>query len=730
MESPFEFVTRLIELTEHEMRAEEDEMSVLASSCPFSTLVQHGLGLTGLAPVSVTVGLGGRTLVALERSSAHSDSKAFETHHSFRPGDAVQVQDATIQHAASSKARTKKKQQTFADPAAAKGTRATVWKVTDTRITVALDKRSASETGQEQDEDDDLPVNVRIIKMSNPATYKRQLFALKLVQRSLEQGKPLSRMAQIVLGLASPTVLPTGGDIQLTDSTLNDSQQQAVAQALGSELCLVWGPPGTGKTQVVAEIIRQLVAKGERVLVCGGSNLSVDNVLQRLSSSTSQLANKAPIAVTRLGHPARVLSALERYTLDAQTAGSDTAELVKDIKLDLEKLEGQLRGTGKDRIKGSARKDAWAQVRDLRRDYRKREGGIVESVLGHAQCVVGTTHGVGSREVAAQKFDTIIIDEAAQCAEPACWIPLALQQGAQRLVLAGDHLQLPPTIKSTSVTFKLTKKTLPVMSTSTQQSEAAAPPDASDKQQKHAPTAALVDREQPVEPAAILDIPSHGPKQMQLPTTLEMTLFERLVSLHGPKIRKMLEVSYRFSDDICKFPSQALYEGRLDDEDLDEGLIFYDTAGLGMLEREGEDSGSLTESKSNENEAEICRQCVERLVEHGRVPSSAISIVSPYNAQVAILAKTIKTRWPDIEVGSVDGLQGRENDVVIISLVRSNDRGEVGFLAEKRRLNVAMTRPRRQLIVIGDSSTVGKGSGYLKQWMRFLEEHAFVQVPE
>ncbi|KAM0790209.1 hypothetical protein ACM66B_005523 [Microbotryomycetes sp. NB124-2] len=761
MTSPSEFIARMIELTENEMRTEEDEMAMLALLCPFSTLVQHGLALTGLSPVSVSVGLGGRTLVALERSSAHSDSKSFDSHHSFRPGDAIQLQDA----AATTKAIKNRSKKSTGSPSASatavQGVRATVYKVADSRITIALDKRPAPATGEDDDEGDDLPSNVRIIKMSNPATYKRQLFALNLVQRAIERSQreteqeqqPLSRLTQIALGFAAPASLDFG-EVEFIDTNLNDSQSQAVTHALGTELCLVWGPPGTGKTQVLAEIIRQLVSKGERVLVCGGSNLSVDNVLQRLSAPSPHLSARSPISVTRLGHPARVLSALERFTLDSQMAGSDAAGLVTDIKQDLEKLEGQLRRGGKDRIKGSARKDAWAHVRELRRDYRKREGGIVESILKNAQCVVGTTHGVGSKDAAAQQFDTIIIDEAAQCAEPACWIPIALQTGAKRLVLAGDHLQLPPTIRSASSKAKISKKSM------TTKSETAEPTETQAGDSKPSTEAARAETapEETTQLSSVAGEPTHEHQiaaqqplggKLRCPATLETTLFERLNDLHGATIRKMLETSYRFSDKICAFPSQALYEGKLvshssvaarslrdlpsvdqHDEDLAESLVFYDTAGLGMLEREGEDGGSLSDSKSNENEAEICRQCVEHLVERGQVPPNAISLVSPYNAQVAILAKSIKARWPDIEVGSIDGLQGRENDVVIISLVRSNERGEVGFLAEKRRLNVAMTRPRRQLIVVGDSSTVSKGSAYLKQWMDFLEEHAYVQVPQ
>lgn len=168
----------------------------------------------------------------------------------------------------------------------------------------------------------------------------------------------------------------------------------------------------------------------------------MDNVLQRLATPPSPpsplLPN--PIPLTRLGHPARVLSSLTPLTLDSQSSRSDASSLVVDLKAELEELEGRLRLTGKERIRGSERKRGWETIRDLRRDYRKREGGIVREVLGKARVVLGTTHGVGSRMLERERFDVIVVDEAAQAAEPACWIPVAGQPGARKLILVSSRV--------------------------------------------------------------------------------------------------------------------------------------------------------------------------------------------------------------------------------------------------------------------------------------------------
>lgn len=703
---PAEFLERLLELVQKERAAEESESSLLLSNAPTSVLERSGLALGNLSG-QTSVGLGGRLLIELSRPPAYHTSSAFPP-HDFRPGDLARLKQ---QGAAGGSGRKAAKAASKDDKGKGKvqeedGMDGVVYKTTSTKIVLAVD---------EPPDDFVLPERIQIIKVANPTTFVRQEFFLRRALRKLEAAEPLSPLLSVLLGQQKPTVQKRSdaAPLQLIDENLNDSQKEAVDFALSSEeVALIWGPPGTGKTQTLVEIIRQCVRAEQSVLVCGASNLAVDNILARLSVPHPNFSQ--PIPLTRVGHPARVLAGLGRHTLDAQSASSDTSALLDDIKKDLETLENQLRnGTGKTRVKGSERKKMWEEVRELRKEFRKRQGGVVSEVVSKAKVVLATTHGAGGRSLDRFEFDVVIIDEAAQATEPACWIPVLK---GKKLILAGDHLQLPPTLKSSN---RLTKA---LSSKSAKASKGT------------------------TDSAVTQTVPGAQQDKLALSPDLEVTLFSRLLALHGPTVRRMLQVQYRFNDKINSFPSKTLYNGELvpaedvrdrklsdldgvePDEDLDEPVVFFDTAGQAMYERAAEDGSFGSESKSNENEADIVQKYVGTLIS-ASVPPTSISIISPYNSQVVLIASSVHPQYPEIEVNSVDSCQGRENDVVIISLVRSNEEGEVGFLRELRRLNVSMTRPRRHLVVVGDSETVSKGSEYLKSWMTWLEEEALVKVP-
>jgi len=347
-------------------------------------------------------------------------------------------------------------------------------------------------------------------------------------------------------------------------------------------------------------------------------------------------------------------------------------------------------------------------MKSLRKEYRERERKCVGNLVAGSKVVLATLHGSGGFQLRSEEFDVVIIDEASQALEAQCWVALL---SAKKVVLAGDHLQLPPTIKS------LNTKTPP-------------------KKTKDAAT-------ETTDPDIIKGM------------TLETTLFDRLLALHGPSIKRMLTTQYRMHEKIMRFPSDALYDSKLlaadgvkarlltdlpfpveETDDAKEPLVFWDTQG-GDFPEKAEDGGAektsksalLGDSKSNEMEVALVTHHVANLVAAGVHPDD-IAVVTPYNAQVSLLSVALKERFPGIELGSVDGFQGREKEAVIVSLVRSNAEHEVGFLGEKRRLNVAMTRPKRHLCVVGDSETVGKGSKFLKAWMAHLEEHADLRYPD
>lgn len=341
-----------------------------------------------------------------------------------------------------------------------------------------------------------------------------------------------------------------------------------------------------------------MIKRGQRILVCGPSNISVDNIVERLSP------HKVPIL--RLGHPARLLPSVVNHSLDVLTQTSEAGAIVKDVRSEMDAKQASIKKTKS----GKERKAIYADLKELRKEFRERERRCVTSLVGGSKVVLATLHGAGGSQLRNEEFDVVIIDEASQALEAQCWVPLL---SAKKVVCAGDHLQLPPTIKSLNSKEKLKLK------------DGSAPP--------------------------IKGL------------TLETTLFDRLLALHGPSIKKMLTTQYRMHEKIMRFPSDELYDSKLiaaenvkdrllkgleyeveDNEDTSEPVIFIDTQGGDYPERtEEEDTdnpkkgkgGLHGDSKSNDMEAALVRQHVGRLVDAG-IKASDIAVVTPYNAQASI----------------------------------------------------------------------------------------------
>ncbi|KAI9724705.1 MAG: hypothetical protein M1828_003574 [Chrysothrix sp. TS-e1954] len=698
------FATTQLALLDRELQAELDETASLATQSSPTTLQRAGLAILNLHVVSQRTGLGGRSVLDLQLDPAIGHTELPE--HGIRVGDIVGLKES-IGGAA------KKKEKNEVESKSLDGV---VVKVSTSSVNVALEKEDADVPGGK----------LWIIKLANDVTYKRMNQTMsKLEKLNSSETSPFIR---VLFGQSSPTPVPVDpgqldekvGSIQWITDGLNDSQIDAIKFAIASpEIALIHGPPGTGKTHTLIEFILQLLTRNKanpafRILVCGPSNISVDNIVERLAP------HKIPMV--RLGHPARLLPSVLNHSLDVLTKTSDAAALVQDIRNEMDAKQASIRKTRT----GRERRVIYGELKDLRKEFRERERGCVEELVRTSKVVLATLHGAGGYQLKNADFDIVIIDEASQALEAQCWVPLLR---ARKAVLAGDHLQLPPTIKS------LNSKSTPK-------------PD--DKKDKPATSNG--------ETKDSDSIPKNA--------TLETTLFDRLLSLHGPSIKRMLTTQYRMHETIMTYPSSSLYENKLiasdsvkhrllkdlpyavlDTDDTREPLIFYDTQGGAFPEKAEEDDFTsasnsnssnnkpkpkrtlLAESKSNEMEASLVALHVHRLTSAGLKPSD-IAVITPYNAQLSLLSSLLKERHPGIELGSVDGFQGREKEAVVLSLVRSNTTGEVGFLGERRRLNVAMTRPRRQLCVVGDSETVGKGGGFLKGWMAFLEEQADLRYPD
>lgn len=341
-----------------------------------------------------------------------------------------------------------------------------------------------------------------------------------------------------------------------------------------------------------------MVRRHLRILVCGPSNISVDNIVERLSP------HKVPIL--RLGHPARLLPSILDHSLDVLTQTSEAGMIVRDVCSEMDAKQASIKKTKS----GRERRAIYTDLKELRKEFRERERRCIGTLVGGSKVVLATLHGAGGFQLRNEQFDVIIIDEASQALEAQCWVPLL---AARKAVCAGDHLQLPPTIKSTNSKTKKIK--------------------AADGQ------------------------------TMIKGMSLEMTLFDRLLSLHGPSIKRMLTTQYRMHEKIMKFPSDELYDSKLaaaeavkarllaglpydveETEDTVEPVVFIDTQGGDFPEKsEGEeDTGRkssvrslLGESKSNEMEAALVRQHVRGLVEAGVRPGD-IAVITPYNAQVRV----------------------------------------------------------------------------------------------
>lgn len=507
----------------------------------------------------------------------------------------------------------------------------------------------------------------RLMKLTNDVTYRRLNRAIEEISKAkiedvhyLDLIFPCQRIEE------QNSSIVGGEKINIFfNQGLDESQREAVKFVVSCQqpMTVIHGPPGTGKTTTVVEVVRQEVKKFHRkILVCAPSNIAVDNLVERVA--------KADLKVVRLGHPARVIEEVQKHSLDAILDSCDSSNIIKDVKAEINAL-----CSSKSRERG---RQKWDEVKKLKKELINRQVTAMTSVLERADVVLATTTGASLegplKHLPVNHFDLLIIDEAAQATEISCWIPL-LQ--VKRCVLVGDHFQLPPTI----ISGKAAKD------------------------------------------------------------GLETTLLERIVQGLGENVVKMLTVQYRMNKLIMEWPSQQLYQNKLlaaemvadhtlcdlydvkKTENTENPFVFVDTAGCHMYELEESDE----ESRGNSWEVDIIYKHVEDLVNDG-LPMRHIGVITPYNLQVEMLRQKILPKFSHVEINSVDGFQGREKEAILISLVRSNEDGEIGFLKEDRRINVAITRARRHLFVVGDSVTISNHA-FLESLCTFMFEKAIVRSP-
>ncbi|CAL9730229.1 DNA polymerase alpha-associated DNA helicase A [Monosporozyma unispora] len=679
-----EFTDTFLQSIAHERDQDVEQTTKILNTLPLPKLVESGYAINNLTLENIRTGLAGKIYVELAPDKAISDEIK---QNDIKVGDIVVIKThpkSTGNSKATKRAHNRKHKDKHkknddsnveVEDISCSGV---IYKMSQQIIVITIDE------AQETDATKLYNINrLYIVKTTNTVTYKRMESTMRKLAEFEET--PSNHIIQLLLNVSSFISQSPQMDINFFNPGLNQSQQDAIKFSLANELSIIHGPPGTGKTYTLIELILQLVKnKNQRVLVCGPSNISVDTILERLSK------HLPGNLLLRIGHPARLLEANLSHSLDILSKNGDNGQILKDIYKDIDRTIKDIKKMKSFR----ERREAWQDVRDLRKELRVREKKIISNLIMEAKVVVATLHGSSSRELCSvynteeKLFDTIIIDEVSQSLEPQCWIPLIshYKSNYTKLVLAGDNKQLPPTVKT------------------------------------------------------------EDDNKVRL--KLETTIFDRLESIYNDQFKNLLNVQYRMNSQIMEFASQEMYRGKLlaadsvatktlsdlpgvdTSDDTTEPIIWYDTQGDEFLESEEAASDKIISSKFNENETLLVKYHINHLIDCN-APQEAIGIISPYRAQVSLLKSTINEKYPLIEISTVDGFQGREKEVIVLSLVRSNEKFEVGFLSEERRLNVAMTRPKKQLCVIGNMEMLQRcGNKYLKHWADWNEENSDLRYPD
>lgn len=429
---------------------------------------------------------------------------------------------------------------------------------------------------------------------------------------------------------------------------LNATQEEAVNKVLhAKDVAIVHGPPGTGKTTTLVEAVYETLHRENQVLVCAQSNMAVDWISEKLVDRG--------VSVLRIGNPSRVNDKMLSFTYERRFESHPDYPQLWSIRKAIRELYARSR-------KGAEREAVRQKINSLKDRATELEIRINESLFSEARVIACTLVGSANRLLTGQKFGTLFIDEAAQALEAACWIPI---RKADRVILAGDHCQLPPTVK--------------------------------------APEA--------------------------LRAGLGHTLMQTIVK-NKPDTVSLLKLQYRMNDEIMRFSSEWFYGGMLQSApevkyrsilDFDTPIEWINTEGLDCNEEFiGENYGRINKSEA-ELSIELLKGYITKIGRERFLDERIdVGMISPYKAQVQYLRRLVrndaffKPYRQAITINTVDGFQGQERDVILISLVRANEEGQIGFLNDLRRMNVAITRARMKLIILGDASTLTRHAFYKK----------------
>ncbi|GAA4438125.1 AAA domain-containing protein [Ravibacter arvi] len=512
---------------------------------------------------------------------------------------------------------------------------------------------------------DELPDWTRHGKLGIRALFDDDSYdAMELALTTAGNTYDQNRLTRILTGKAVPTFDDSLPPVILP--YLNPSQNEAVNKVLSAnDLAIVHGPPGTGKTTTLVAATLELLKKTSKpLLAIAPSNTAIDLLCERLAQKG--------VRVVRIGNPVRVSDELQELTLDHRISVHPDFKRIRELKKRASEFRNMAhkykRNFGPE--ERQQRKALFAEAGRISHEVAHLEDFITEDELHRAQVIAATPVGAYHYAIRDLSFDTALIDEAGQALEAACWIPILK---VKKVILAGDHLQLPPTVKSEEAARK----------------------------------------------------------------GLTLTLMEKCAGYH-PEATVLLNEQYRMHEKIMYYPSETFYGSRLQAHesvrtqtlfDHDLPLEFIDTAGCGFEEQPV--STSFVNPEEGQLLVTVLFDYLRGLkLENTRSDEITVGVLSPYKQQVERL-KSMVTAHPDyanwssqLTVNTIDGFQGQERDIMVIGMVRSNSEGKTGFLNETRRMNVAMTRARKKLVVIGDSSTLGAQPFY-ERFITYAQENEF-----
>ncbi|MDX1902952.1 MAG: AAA domain-containing protein [Thermonemataceae bacterium] len=485
-------------------------------------------------------------------------------------------------------------------------------------------------------------------RLFDEQSYQAMELALKKVMEA--ENNRLAELREIFLGEHQAKFLDKNYTINIP--SLNFSQCKALEKIdKAQDVAIIHGPPGTGKTTTLAEAIIFTLKTEKQVLLCTASNLALDWLVEKLVQKN--------INVVRIGNPTRVSENVLNNTLDYKISTNPQYKQIKTLRKQADEYwnlsKKYKRNFGA--AEREQRKLLIQEAKNTSKEASEIEHFISKQILENAQVIAATLVGAEHQSIKHKNYFTVFIDEASQALDPAIWIPISK---AQRVVLAGDHCQLPPTVKA-------------------------------------------------------IEAEKMG---------LGKTLLERLIEKQA-EASIMLQIQYRMHQDIMQFSNQEFYGNKLmADESVKNRLLeteetafsFLDTAGCGFEEEFDAEKQSIL----NKEEAHFLIKILDDL--RIKFPQTQVAVISPYKAQVNYL-KSLLESYSNLKVGTVDSFQGQESEVVFISLVRSNDKNEIGFLADTRRLNVALTRAQKRLFVIGDTATLAKNS-FFQRFISYTEQIA------